>query len=177
MFTPAVKQQQTIHGSRTERRNVSSIRPLPDNVSRRIIVTNPNLPPLVPRHPATHFFRISPNHLRVMPASRRTTVGVVVIVSLLGNPSLHHLPRSRTPIHNLIKILPKHPISSGSKCSPLNQSISPLLRPGGQPARPSKRRNSRLRPIRIMRRHHLSRSPTLRRRGTAQQKKQQPGME
>ena len=51
-----------------------SIRPLPLPIPRRIVFAHPYLAPAASRHRASHFFRIAPDNLRVVPAHAATLV-------------------------------------------------------------------------------------------------------
>jgi hypothetical protein len=59
---------------------------LANNVAWRIIVTYPQFPARISGDTATHQLRAAPDYLRVVPASRRAGIGLMIVVGLLRHP-------------------------------------------------------------------------------------------
>ncbi len=148
---------------RNSRRHVNesivtgSVGPPADPVARWIVVTDPDLASSPSRHRAAHFFRVTPDDLRVVPAHPATPVRNVVVVSRFRRPRVDNLRGRCGRTGNLVQVLAVGRVWAMDELPARQESVRPVLRTCGQPLGPRHGRHSHARPLSVVERQHVAR--------------------
>ncbi len=131
--------------------------PPTDPVAGRIVVADPDLAPAPSSHGASHFLRVTPDDLRVVPAHAAASVRTVVVVSRFRRPRVNNLRGRCGRTGNLEQVLAVGGVWTVDELLARQESVRPVLRTCGQPIGPPQRRRPHARPHSVVASEHVAR--------------------
>src|ERR1035437_40923 len=135
----------------------ASIGPPAGPVAGRVVVADPDLAPTPARHGALHFFSVTPDDLRVVPAHAATSVRSIVVVSRFRRPRADNLRGRCGGTGNLEQVLAVGRVWTVDKLLARQERVRPVLRTCGQPIGPLQGRHSDARPTGVVASQHVAR--------------------